>query len=351
LLEKEQPTQRRHPMKREQTMKTMLWRLARKTLVGLACVLAPAATFAQGTVNMRNFVTGSIDAPFFDEQGIRLKGSNYVAQLYFWSTWGPDIGFKAAGSPVPFATYTPGNFFGTNGYFLGSGVELPGVPGRTPAWVQVRAWEVAGGSSFEEAALAGAWTGQSKILLIPIVGDPYSGGVPSVPAYMLGLEYPGEPLVVRQPQSRRILREQSATLSVVASTGVAGFYQWYKKPTNQPAVLIPGATNTTYTTAPLFTNTLFWVSITSTVGSTNSVPAAITVLPSAPRLGLERLAGLPWLSLDGAVGFDYRIDYATNLDAPAWTPLLELELGTTPFRFTDSAASNAPVRFYRAVAP
>jgi hypothetical protein len=328
-------------------MKTMLWRLLRKTLFAWAFVLVTADTFAQGTVNMRNKAATAVNAPFFDEQGVPLKGSNYVAQLYYWSTAGPDIGFKPAGDPVPFLGADYG--YGL-GYFLGGIVELPGA-GFGSAWVQVRAWAVAGGPNFEQAALAGAWTGQSKILFLPMLGDPHAGGVPELPAYMIGLEYPGAPLVVFPPQSRTVLPGESVTLTVVASTGVAGFYQWYEQPTNQPAVMIPGATNATYTSHPLSVNTTYWVAITSSVGQTNSAPAILTVLRFAPQLGLERTDELSWLTLDAAAGFNYRIDYATNLDASAWTPLFELELGTTPFRFTDSAASNAPVRFYRAVAP
>jgi hypothetical protein len=329
-------------------MKTMFWRFARTALGSAACALAVGSASAQGTAALQNFLFGTppiIDAPFYDKQGVRLQGTNYVAQLYYWSTVGPEIGFKPAGGSTPFLSITNGY-----GYFFGGVVVLPGAPECGSAWVQVRAWAVAGGPSFEQAALAGAWTGVSSIVFLDPLGSP---GRPEAcfPAYLRGLEYPGSPLVVQPPQSRTVLPGDSATLSVVASTGVAGFYQWHQQPSTRPDGLIPGATNATYTTPPVLADTTYWVAISNSAGSTLSAPATLTVLPSAPRLGLERADGLSWLTLDAAAGFDYRIDYATNLDAPAWTPLLELELGTTPFRFTDSAATNAPVRFYRAVAP
>jgi hypothetical protein len=306
-----------------------------------ACIFTGSVALGQGTVGFRNQIGSQsqfLDVPFFDEKSVRLEGSNYVAQLYYWTN---EEGFRpAAGNPLPFST---------NGYFYGTVVYLL-APECGSAWVQVRAWAVAGGPSFEEAALAGAWTGVSSILFLNSLGSPSRPENCGPPA-LVGLKYPGNPVVVQAPQSRAVLPGEAATLSVIASTGVAGFYQWYQEPSSSPDGLIPGATNATYNTPPVLVNTTYWVAISNSAGSTLSAPATLTVLPSAPRLGLERADGLSWLTLDAAAGFDYRIDYATNLDAPAWTPLLELELGTTPFRFTDSAATNAPVRFYRAVAP
>jgi hypothetical protein len=327
-------------------MKTLLWRFARTILVVFACILTTGGTMAQGTVDMRNKLKGTLDVPFFDEQGVLLQGSNYVAQLYFWSTAGPDVGFKPAGDPVPFLSTTNGY-----GYFIGGSVELPGTHGLASGWVQVRAWAIAGGPSFEQAALAGDWTGQSKILFIPVLGDPHAGGVPALPAYMIGLEYPGEPLVVQPPQSRAVFPGESTTLSVIASTGVAGFYQWYQQPSNRPDGLIPGATNATYTTPPLSANTTYWVVVTNSAGSTLSAPATLTVLPSPPQLSLQLDNGLPALTLSAAPGLAYRIDYRTNFTTATWTPLVELSLTTSPFTFTDPAASNTPARFYRAVPP
>jgi hypothetical protein len=324
-------------------MKTMLGSLVRKVLVAFVCVLATAGASAQGTVHIANFVFGTppiVDARFYDEQGVLLHGSDYVAQLFYWR---PAGGFQPAGGPVPFVNITNGY-----GYFFGSDVELPGVTVLGSTWVQVRAWAAAGGASFEQAALSGAWTGQSKILFVPTTGG-LGGGVPATAADLIGLEYPGEPVMVQPPQSRTILPGESATLSVVASMGVAGFYQWYQQPSNRPDGLIPGATNATYITPPLSVKTTYWVAISNSAGSTLSAPATLTVLPSPPQLSLQLDNGLPVLTLSAALGLTYRIDYRTNFTTAVWTPLVELWLSTSPFTFTDPAASNTPARFYRAV--
>ena len=81
----------------------------------------------QAGVYFRNQIPGQIgavDAPFFDDNGVLLTGTNYVAQLYAWKT---GAGFLPAGTPVP---------FGTNGYFYGNTVvpKGTGVPaGKKPA--------------------------------------------------------------------------------------------------------------------------------------------------------------------------------------------------------------------------
>ena len=128
-------------------------------------------------------------------------------------------------------------------------------------------------------------------------------------------------------------------------------YQWYRHPSDRPDGLIAGATNATYTTPPMSTNATYWASISNSAGSVLSDKATVTVVADAPRLTLERAGALPVLSLDGLVGFTYRIEYSTNLSATNWTSLVELSLRTSPFTFNDSGWSNSPARFYRAVAP
>jgi len=116
-----------------------------------AYILTVAVALSQGTVWFRNKIVQQfqpVDVPFFDDRGRALEGAAYLAQLYFWKT-GEDFR-PAAGDPVPFST---------NGYFYGESVLLPFVPECGSAWVQVRTWEAQGGTTFEQAALAGAWTG------------------------------------------------------------------------------------------------------------------------------------------------------------------------------------------------
>ena len=305
------------------------------------CLLLTTVALGQGSVFFRNKIlgqVGGVDVPFFDDQGVPLEGSNYVAQLYAWKA---GDGFQPVGDPVPFAT---------NGYFYGAEVVVPFVQGCSPAWVQVLAWEAQGGTTFDQAALAGVWTGVSAVLFLPQTGSP-SRPEACPEARLGGLQYPGSPLVVRQPQAQTILAGERSTLSVIASSGVSMSYQWHQQPSDRPDGLIVGATNAAYTTPPLSTNATYWVSISNSAGSVLSDKATVTVVPASPRLTLEQVAGLPLLTLDGPVGITYRIEYSTNLNATNWTSLVELSSSTTRFTFSDSGWTNSPARFYRAIAP
>src|SRR5438552_2187012 len=211
------------------------------------CLLVTAVAHGQGSVFFRNKIlgqVGAVDVPFFDDHGVRLEGSNYFAQLYAWKE---GDGFQPVGTPVPFAT---------NGYFYGDEVVVPFVHGCSPAWVQVQAWEAQGGTTFEQAALAGVWTGLSAVLLLPQTGSP-SRPEACPEARLSGLEYPGRPVLVRQPQVQTVLAGERVALSVVASSGVQMAYQWYQQPSARPDGLISGATNATYTSSILLTNTTF----------------------------------------------------------------------------------------------
>jgi len=281
-----------------------------------------------------------VDVPFFDELGLRLEGPRYVAQLYFWKA---ETGFQPAGSPVAFGTNT------NSGYFFGGTVLLLGVVGGAPAWVQVRAWGIDGGATFEQAALAGAWTGLSEVLFLQFTGCDCVP--PIIPTQLIGLQYPGSPIIVRQPQPAVTQPGEIANLSVIASSGVQMSYQWYQQPSERPDGLIPGATNATYTTPALNNTTTFWVSVSNSAGSTLSDKATVTVLTAAPSLTLEPAAGLPLLTLGGSPGLTYRIEYNTNLGTANWTPLLDLSLHSSLFKFIDSGATSSSARFYRAVAP
>src|SRR2546421_6753908 len=223
-----------------------------RTLAGLT--LTGSLALAQGTVWFSNRQGQLVDAPFYDDQGRALEGTNYVTQLYFWKS---DGGFQPAANPIP---------FNTNGYFFGGSVELNGIQECSAAWVQVRAWDARAGATFEEAALAGAWSGVSSSLFVSRVGSP-SRPEACIAAILIGLTYPAGPLLVLQPLPKTVRVGQSTTLAVVASSGVPVIYQWYRHPSDRPDGLIAGATNATYTTPPMSTNATYWASISNSAGS------------------------------------------------------------------------------------
>ena len=281
----------------------------------------------------------SVDAPFFDEQGLPIEGPEYVAQLYAWK---PDEGFLAVGPSTPFQI---------NGYFEPIGVAIWFVGSFTPALVQVRAWHLSGGTTFEEAVTGGVWTGVSEALVVP---EPGCGSCfpPSIPAALIGLKYPGLPLIVEQPQSLIASVGRHATLSVLASSGVGVKYQWYQMPSdapNNPDGLIYGATNAVYVTEALQTNTTFWVTLSNSAGAVISDPAHITVVTNPPRLGLSMVSGQPTLTLEGVPGTPYRIEHVAELKGSAWTPLVEITLQSSPLTLIDATAGGTGSRLYRVV--
>ncbi len=146
------------------------------------CLLTHSAAVGgcYGTVSFSNKSSSAgINAPFYDYQAIRLAGPSYVAQLY-WGT--EETSLSPIGDAVPFKT---------NGYFVSGVRNLPNMAGL-PAWVQVRAWAVAGGNSYEEAKDAGAYTGVSNVLYLPRTGDPCANP-PTTPADLFGLKFMGIP--------------------------------------------------------------------------------------------------------------------------------------------------------------
>lgn len=305
----------------------------------LACSVVCLSAVGQGTVHLANKVSGvyGVDAPFFDEHGVRLEGTNYVAQLYAWK---PNEGFLAVGQSMPFQT---------NGYFESRTVVIWFVYPFSPALVQVRAWYIPGGATFEQAALAGAWNGVSEVLLVLEPG--FGGGFPpSIPAALIGLKYPGLPLILQQPQSHTAVPGAQVTLSVLASSGVGLTYQWYQMPSDRPDGSIPDATNAVHTAGPIETNTTFWVTLSNSAGAVISDPAQVTIVAEPPRLGPGMVSSLPALTLDGIPGTAYRIEQKPDLKESIWAPLVDISLQISPYTLIDSTASNSPARFYRAVA-
>jgi MYXO-CTERM domain-containing protein len=154
----------------------------------LSCSLGTIVCWGQGSVNFTNIDPAEeVNAPFYDNQGAPLTGPAYVAQLY------------AGKNPPSLAPVGAIATFKTNpalaGYFSAGEVDIPGsiiFPEGGPAWVQVRAWAVAHGATYEQAVAAGAYTGLSNVLFLSYTGKS-DGGVPSIPVPLVGLQFLGVP--------------------------------------------------------------------------------------------------------------------------------------------------------------
>jgi len=152
----------------------------KKLLLVLACVAATVMVSGQGTIDVRNKVTGTLDAPIFDVDGTtKLAGTAYMAQVYA----GPSAGALAAiGNPYPFRTGTGAGYYDYAS--TGTKVYVATVAPGATASVQVVAWEAAAGSYAAAAASTTYKSGKSAIFTA-VLGD--AGSPPSVPAFMTGL--------------------------------------------------------------------------------------------------------------------------------------------------------------------
>lgn len=132
-----------------------------------------------GTVDFRNYLSGVLDAPVFDEDGVtRLAGEAYWAQLYAGPT-AEDL--QPVGEIVPFRTGAAAGYFKSGD----SSRSIPTVPAGAVACVQVRVWERAYGESFETARSNGAKVGGSIVLFVKTGND---GAPPGLPSLLTGLE-------------------------------------------------------------------------------------------------------------------------------------------------------------------
>jgi hypothetical protein len=163
----------------------------KKLILVAALTAIGVGAYAQGTVvfsNRASFVGGTTaeNAITKKEDGTRLSGTDWVAQLY----WAPGAGaaegsLQAVGSPVPFATGGAAGFLATS-----PTVTLPGAAVGSTVTVQVRAWNVAAGATFEAAsgnfALPGV-VGKSALITVSGLGGPNPPGPDILPANITGL--------------------------------------------------------------------------------------------------------------------------------------------------------------------
>jgi len=151
----------------------------KKLLTAAVLLAAGLVAYSQGTVNFNNRVTASgIDAKIIDESGAGLAGTDWLAQLYFAP------GANAAESSLTAVALPPVNFRtgAAAGYVaVGAAGEriLAGVVAGADATVQIRAWNVAAGATYEIAsAAANGIFGKSNTVNVKTGG----AGIPPGPA-------------------------------------------------------------------------------------------------------------------------------------------------------------------------
>lgn len=289
-------------------------------------VLSAVTALGQGTVNFINRITGTVDAPVFDTDGVtRLAGSRYLAQLYGGPT---EDTITAVGDPLPFRTGVAAGYIDNSS---GTTRLIPGVPAGGRAFVQVRAWDAEKGSTFEAAAKAGAACGTSPLFSVTTGG----GLIPPMPLRGLTsfhLAVRSSPVITTQPASITLAMGSTARFEVTAIGSEPLAYQWKKG-----GVSIPGATQRVLEIGGVVESdaALYTVRVSNDVGFIDSSAAELRLLPlpvitgifvepTNPRLGqplkltVSATAVGPmsyqWLrdgiALPGATSSDHESDHA-----------------------------------------
>ena len=84
------------------------------------------------------------------------------------------------------------------------------------------------------------------------------------------------PAITTQPQSKTLASGTTATVSVTASGTGALTYQWFVGTTGATTSPIAGATSSTFATPALAGRTSYWVRVSDTFGTADSITATIT---------------------------------------------------------------------------
>ncbi|HVY71411.1 MAG TPA: PEP-CTERM sorting domain-containing protein [Verrucomicrobiae bacterium] len=149
----------------------------KKLLFLTALVAAAVGAQAQGTVAFNNHST-AVSAPVFDVGGSTLvSGPSIVAALFFNGV--------QQGDAAPFRT---GNGAGYWNPGSDSTRVINGVAAGASATLEVRAWEVAKGATFDAAVAAGGKYGKSDPFTIAALGGQGPSGPPATPADMTGFK-------------------------------------------------------------------------------------------------------------------------------------------------------------------
>ena len=143
-------------------------------LLLLLLALLPVTTQAQGQFNFGNRLPCMCDAVVLDIDGwTRPTGPDFVVQAYVGLT---SESLHPLGPVIPFRTGAAA------GYWRSTELVVPDVPAGTLVYVEARAWEAAGGNSWESAQAAGFKYGRSNTVWLRL-SEP-----PAVPTDMIGLQ-------------------------------------------------------------------------------------------------------------------------------------------------------------------
>jgi hypothetical protein len=160
------------------------------------------------------------------------------------------------------------------------------------------------------------------------------------------------PVIVSPPMDQTNNAGTAASFTVAATACTALSYQWYFG-TN----VLAGQTNSTLSLASVGPADAgaYQVAVSSEGGSTNTVPASLTVIYQPPVLSGGQMlpgAGGFQLNFSGPAGQTYQVFSSTDLtlNVSQWTSIGSGTFGDTNVVFTDTSATN-PAEFYLIESP
>jgi len=184
----------------------------KKMIVSCGTAFAVILTLqGQSTFAFRN---RPVDAPIFDAFGQPLAGANYAAELYGGATSSSLSPARHVFLPyervsVPFLSGTDAGFFSTS---LTLAI-MDASPGGF-AWLQVRAWDVRLGATYEDVTARGIGGYGESPLFYADGGDP-TAVPPEVPAPLFGLESFSLRPIIPEPSTSALLAVGSVVIWMV----------------------------------------------------------------------------------------------------------------------------------------
>ena len=162
----------------------------------------------------------------------------------------------------------------------------------------------------------------------------------------LNWNQPPPPVFTTQPVSQTKYPGDSVTFTSVAIGNPTPSYQWRFNSAN-----ISGATSASYTISTVQTNNAggYTVVASNTSGSVTSAVATLTVLTSAATFGSPAYTTNNefLVTVLRETNLNYIIQASTNLNSS--TNWVSIFTNVAPFTLTNTAATNYPQRFFRAV--
>ena len=158
-------------------------------------------------------------------------------------------------------------------------------------------------------------------------------------------------LDVSDPQSQTVLQGRNVTFNFTVYGAPPFIFHWYFDFNGSPLTSTLTQTNVgaiTLTNVGVNQTGYYQAEVINADGSLWSGYAYLTVIVP-PTLSLQLVSGYPLVNLNAMLGYNFVVQYSTNLATTNWINLLSItNLPSSPYQFLDPSGIGEPQRFYRA---